>query len=260
MLIDTHAHLNFPDYEKDLDKVVARAIKAGVKKIICVSSNITDSKKAIEIAKKHPKIVFAAVGIHPHQTDPENQTPVEEQIKKLEKLAKQKEVVAIGECGLDFSPAPPKEKERPRSVQQFLFESQIKLAQKLNLPLLIHSREAFKETVEILKKFKGLKGVFHCYAGGKKGIPKVEELGFFFGLAGNLTYDEGLQNVLRQIPLEKIVLETDSPFLAPVPFRGQRNEPAHIKIIAQALAKIKNISFEKVAKTTTKNTHNLFLW
>jgi len=257
MLIDTHAHLNFPDYEKDLDEVVTRAIKAGVKKIICVSSNLADSQKAVAIAKKYPGIVFAAVGIHPQQTDPENKNPLEKQIKKLAKLAKEKEVVAIGECGLDFSPAPPPEKDRTQAQQQFLFENQIKIAKELGLPLLIHSRKAFGQTVESLKKFKDLKGVFHCYAGGKKGIPKVLELGFYFGIDGNLTYDEGLQNVSRQIPLEKIFLETDCPFLAPIPFRGQRNEPAFIKIIAKKLAEIKNVSFEKVAKITTKNALEL---
>jgi len=257
MLIDTHAHLNFPDYEKDLDEVVTRAIKAGVKKIICVSSNLADSQKAVAIAKKYPGIVFAAVGIHPQQTDPENKNPLEKQIEKLAKLAKEKEVVAIGECGFDFSPAPPPEKDRTQAQQQFLFENQIKIAKELGLPLLIHSRKAFGQTVESLKKFKDLKGVFHCYAGGKKGIPKVLELGFYFGIDGNLTYDEGLQNVFRQIPLEKIFLETDCPFLAPIPFRGQRNEPAFIKIIAKKLAEIKNVSFEKVAKITTKNALEL---
>ncbi len=257
MLIDTHAHLNFPDYDKDLDGVVGRAIEAGVKKIICVSSNTTDSQKAVEIAKKYPGVVFAAVGIHPQQTDPENKNPLEKQIEKLAKLAKEKQVVAIGECGLDLSPAPPPEKDRTQDQQRFLFENQIKIAKELGLPLLIHSRKALEQTVETLKKFKSLKGVFHCYAGGKKGIKKVLGLGFYFGVDGNLTYDEGLQNVFRQIPLEKIVLETDCPFLAPFPFRGQRNEPAYVKIIAKKLAEIKNVPFEKVTKITTKNALEL---
>jgi len=256
MLIDTHAHLNFPDYERE--KIISRAINAGVKKIICVSSNLADSQKAITIARKYLGIVFAAVGIHPQQTDSENQDSPEKQLEKLTILANQKEVVAIGECGLDFSPAPPGEKERPKDVQQILFEGQIKIAQKLNLPILVHSREAFLQTIETLEKFKNLRGIFHCYSGGKKGIIKVEELGFLFGIAGNLTYDEGLQNVFRQIPLEKIVLETDCPFLAPLPFRGQRNEPSYLKHIAKALAKIKNISFEKTAEITTKNVEMLF--
>jgi TatD DNase family protein len=258
MLIDTHAHLNFPDYDKDLDKVIRRAIEAGVKKIICVSSNLTDSQKAVAIAKKYPGIVFAAVGIHPQQTNPENQDSPEKQLKKLAVLASQKEVVAIGECGLDFSPAPPGEKERPKDIQQILFEGQIKIAQKLNLPVLIHSREAFDQTIETLEKFKNLKGIFHCYSGGKKGIKKVEDLGFLFGVAGNLTYDEGLKNVFSNVPLEKVVLETDCPFLAPLPFRGQRSEPSYLKYTAETLAEIKNISFKNLAEITTQTAQNLF--
>jgi len=258
MLIDTHAHLNFPEYEKEEEKIISQAIKAGVKKIICVSSNLDDSQGAITIARKYLGVVFAAVGIHPQQTDPENHDSPKKQLEKLEALACQKEVVAIGECGLDFSPAPPGEKERPKDIQLFLFESQTKIAKKLNLPVLIHSRKAFSQTIETLEKFKNLKGIFHCYSGGKKGIKKVQDLGFLFGVAGNLTYDEGLKNVFRQIPLEKIVLETDCPFLAPLPFRGQRNEPAYLKKTAENLAKIKNFSFNKIALLTSKNAEKLF--
>ncbi|MGB9911532.1 MAG: TatD family hydrolase [Microgenomates group bacterium] len=258
MLIDTHAHLNLPDYHKDLSLVIKKALKAGVKKIICVSSNIQESKKAIFLAKKYPKIIFPAVGIHPQQTDPENTLSLNEQLAILSQLAKEKEVVAIGECGLDFSPPPPPEKERSKNEQFFLFQGQIKIALETKKPILIHSREAFLETVSFLKKFKNLKGIFHCYSGGKKGIKMVEDLGFYFGVAGNLTYDEGLQNVFQQIPLEKIVLETDCPFLAPLPFRGQRNEPAYLKITAQKLAKTKNISFKIIAKVTTDNAEKVF--
>lgn len=260
MLVDTHAHLNFPDYKDDLDKVVKRAVKNGVTKIICVSSNVAESEKAIEIAKKYEGIVYAAVGIHPHQTDPETKLSPEEQIKKLGKLVKQKEVVAIGEAGFDFSPAPPGEKERSKKEQTFLFEKQIELALKANLPILIHSREAFSEVIEILNKYASpkLKGVLHCYSAGKKGIKKVNQLGFFFGVDGNLTYDVGLQNVFKQIPLEKILLETDCPFLAPEPYRGTRSEPAHVKIIAECLAKLKEVNLEEVAKITIKNAKNLF--
>jgi len=258
MLIDTHAHLNFPDYEKEEEEIISRALKVGVKKIICVSSNLADSQKAIAIAKKYPGIVFAAVGIHPQQTDPENHDSPEKQLKKLEVLACQKEVVAIGECGLDFSPVPPGEKERPKDIQQLLFEVQIKIAQKLKLPILVHSREAFFQTIETLEKFKNLKGIFHCYSGGKKGIKKVRDLGFLFGVAGNLTYDEGLKNVFRQISLEKIILETDCPFLAPIPFRGQRNEPSYLKYTAKILTEIKKISLKKLVEITTKTTQNLF--
>ena len=259
MLIDTHAHLNFPDFEKDLDGVIKRSVTAGVEKIICVSSNLIDSRKAIKIAKKYPDIVYAAIGIHPQQTDPENSISLINQIKELEKLATKNKVIAIGECGLDFSPAPLPELDRTRENQIYLFKEQIKIAQKLSLPVSIHSRKSFSETTEILGSYKNLRGIFHCYSGGKKGIEIINKLGFFFGVDGNLTYDEGLQNVFSQIPLEKIVLETDCPFLAPTPFRGQRSEPAQVKIIAEMLAKIKSVPLEKVAQITTANAGQLFL-
>lgn len=259
MLVDTHAHLNFPDYDKDLDQVIKRSLATEVEKIICASSSVNTSRGAIIIAKQYPGIVFAAVGIHPQKTDPENQTSLINQINEIKKLASENKVIAIGECGLDYSPAPPPEKDRTKEEQNFLFEEQVKIAQKLNLPILIHSRKAFNDTFELIQRYPKLKGIFHCYSGGKKGIKKIMALkNFFFGVDGNLTYDEGLQNVFKIIPLEKTILETDCPFLAPTPFRNQRNEPANIKIIAEVLASIKKISSGTITRITTQNAQNLF--
>ena len=268
-LVDTHAHLNFPHYKDDLEEVIKRSVENGVEKIICVSSSLKDSIKAIEIAKEYPKIVYAAVGIHPHQTDFEEKLPLEEQIKKLKKLAKNSQVVAIGECGLDFSPAspdasrggpaPPPEKDRSEKEQIFLFKKQIEIALALNLPLLIHARKALPQVLEILHSFKNKpRGVFHCYSGGKSDIKKIEEFGFYFGLDGNLTYDLGLQNVVREIPLEEILLETDCPFLSPEPYRGLRNEPKNVKIIAEFLAQLKGLPLKQVVETIAKNSHAAF--
>ena len=260
MLVDTHAHLNFKDFKNDINQVIKNSFKAGVNKIICISSNVAEAKQAIEIARKYPGKVFPSVAIHPQQTDPENQNSLEEQIEQLKVIAQEKEVVAIGECGLDYSPAPPGEKDRTKKDQARFFGRQLEIALKLDLPVIVHSRKAFHQTIEILKQhmIPKLKGVVHCYAGGKKGIEMVNEIGFSFGVDGNLTYDEGLQNVFSQIPLEKILLETDCPFLAPVPFRGQRSEPAHVRTIAEFLAKLKGVSLEKVTKTTTQNAEKLF--
>jgi len=257
-MIDTHAHLNFPDYENILDSVIKNAQKSGVEKIICASSSIGDSKKAIEISKKYPGVVYAAVGIHPQQTDPGNKDSLKSQIEKLKKLASFKEVVAIGESGLDYSPAPGLEKDRLKSDQVFLFEKQIELAITKNLPIIVHTRKAFEDTLSILEKYQKAKGVIHCYSAGKKGVEEVVNLGFYFGVDGNLTYDKGLQNVVAQIPLEKIILETDSPFLTPEPKRGQRNEPGFLPYPALKLAEIKNISKKEVDKITTKTTRRLF--
>jgi len=258
MLIDTHCHLNFPDYQGDLDQVIKNSVDNGVKKIICVSSNLGDSKKSIELAKKYPDIIYACVGIHPQQTDPENPDSAEEQLRQLEKLATQPETVAIGECGLDYSPAPPGEKDRTREEQYFLFENQIKLAKKLNLPLVFHPRKATEDFLEIIAEYTPLSGVWHCYTGGKSKIQKVIDFGLYFGIDGNLTYDLGLQNVVRLIPLEKIVLETDAPFLSTLPHRGLRNEPGNVKIIAEFLAESKTVSVEQICEITTDNAIQLF--
>lgn len=263
MLVDTHAHLNFKDFEKDLDSTVKEALKKGVSKIVCVSSNFAESKKAIEIAKRYSEVVYAAVGIHPQKTDPENSDSPKIQLDKLDQLAKHSEIVAIGECGLDYSPAPPGELDRSRKEQFFLFEQQIELAKKLNLPLLIHSRKAITDTIGILQKhFNQLNnqsfGIWHCYYAGKKEIAKIQGLGLFFGIAGNLTYDPGLQNVAREIPLDKIVLETDCPFLSPEPFRGLRNHPGNVKIIAEYMAQLLGLSFEKICQITTENAKKVF--
>lgn len=259
-MVDTHAHLNFPDYRKDLREVIERAVKSDVEKIICVSSNIADSQRAIEIAQRFPE-VYVAVGIHPHQTDPDNRMTIEKQIEILGRLAEQKKVVAIGECGLDFSPAPPGEKDRKKEEQIFLFKHQIELARRLNLPIIIHSREAFGETIQILTEVLSQsqpKGVFHCYSAGKRKTKEVEKIGFYFGVDGNLTYDDGLQNVFAQIPITRILLETDSPFLTPIPHRGQRNEPSFLPLVAKKLADIKKLSLRKVDKITSQNAKKLF--
>jgi len=256
-LIDTHAHLNFPDFKDDLEQVIKRSLKNGVTKIICVSSNLADSAKAIEIAKKYPGIVYAAVGIHPHQTDFQEKGSLEEQIKQLEELVKNNKVIAIGECGLDFSPTPPMEKDRNKKDQIFLFQEQLKIAQRLSLPVCLHSRKALDDVLLILEKIP-VRGILHCYAGGKKDIAKVLALGLYFGLDGNLTYDVGLQNVAKIIPLEKILLETDSPFLTPQPYRCLRNEPKNVKIIAEFLAQLKGLPLNQLAKVVTENTYAAF--
>ncbi len=261
-LIDTHAHLNFPDYQDDLEKVINRSLEKGVKKIICVSSNLADSIKAIAISKEYSGVVYAAVGIHPHQTDFQEKLSVKEQIRELKNLAKKRGIIAVGECGLDFSPAPPMEKNRPEKEQIFLFKKQIEIALDLGVPILVHSRKTFPQVMAILKKYhqssKGqLKGILHCFSAGRKAIRQIEEIGFYFGLDGNLTYDVGLQNVVKEIPLEKILLETDCPFLSPEPYRGLRNEPKNVRIIAEFLAKTKGITFKNVARITTQNAKNL---
>ncbi|MBI3559469.1 TatD family hydrolase [Candidatus Gottesmanbacteria bacterium] len=253
MLIDSHAHLNFAELLSDIDGVLERARLAGVEKIICVGTNLEDSRIAIELARKYEN-VFATVGIHP-----DSPSPSASDWSKFEKMALQPKVVAIGECGLDYSRIKNyelsimvAEKER----QKTLFEKQIEIAGKLNLPLVIHCREAQEELKKILAK-GGMThgGVLHCFAGGME-IPE----NFYISFAGNVTFKnaKNLQELARLIPLEKLLVETDCPFLAPEPFRGSQNEPANVKITATVLAELHQITLEKLSEITTANAIKLF--
>ena len=257
-MVDTHAHLNFPCYRKK-EEIIKRAQKAGVEKIICVSTNLSDSKKAVKIAKKYPGEVYAAVGIHPGNATSCNSTT---QLRQLEKLAEEKQVKAIGECGLDASLLA-EQGEEGEEKQIKIFLAQVEIAQKTNLPLIIHCRKSFPQIKKILDGLgqnagKPLRGVFHCYLAGKKAIGDIIRWGFYFGAAGIITYDEGTQNVFAHIPLERTILETDSPFLAPLPYRRKQNEPAFLPIVAKKLAQIKKTSTERVKKITTQNARQLF--
>ncbi|MCL4382215.1 MAG: TatD family hydrolase [Patescibacteria group bacterium] len=255
MLIDTHCHLNFQAFADDLEPVIKSAHGAGIEKIINVGADLLSSQKAIEIAQKHESC-FAAVGIHPHHADKLENSWEE----NLAKLAKQPKVIAIGECGLDYYEHENGSIIAPE-IQKQIFLKQLRLAQNLNLPVIIHSRQAHDDVVSIIHKLSSIilpRGVFHCYSAGKNGIEKITQLGFYFGIDGNLTYDPGLQKVISLIPLEKILLETDSPWLTPVPFRSQRNEPKNVRIISEWLARIKNTGEKDISQTTSQNATELF--
>ena len=228
-MIDTHAHL---------EKIVADDL-GELKYIVLAASDRADSIRNLELAKIDKRII-AAVGVHP-QSDFED-------INDLAKDAR-----AIGECGLDYSRGVDKE-------QIIFFKKQIELAQKYKLPLIIHARKAVDEVIEILKDYKNLRGVFHCYAGGNKRIKKVMELGnnWYFGIDGNLTYEVGLAEVVRNIPKDRLILETDCPYLAPIPFRGRENKPAYIKHVYQKTAEIWEMSFEAAEKIIDGNAYKLF--
>ncbi len=256
-MIDTHAHLNFPELTARLDKIVSGSQKAGVTGIIIAASNLDDSREAIKLSRKYPGYLFASVGIHPQKTDPENQMTIEEQIEALDLLiSSHLSLTAIGETGLDFSEAPPGEENRTPEDQEKLFLGQIKLAQKYNLPIIVHARKAVDEVLSILSK-SNLRGTFHCYAGGKKRIPKILALPgeWFFGFDGNLTYDEGLQSLIPLIPAGRILIETDSPFLSPAPHRGESNTPAFLPLIQ---AKVNEILGKDLSQQIEENSRRLF--
>ena len=245
-MIDTHAHLDqiFCDIDRGLDKIILAA------------ANLETSKNNLLLAQKYPDILLASVGIHPQELD---NSPVE-----LKKIVEQnyKKIVAIGECGLDFSEI---SKESPKfknmvKIQEEIFRAQIELAQKYNKPLIVHARRAVDETVEILKEYKDLSGVFHCYAGGNKRIKKVVDLGlnWFFGIDGNLTYEIGLAEVVKNIPIDRLVIETDSPYLTPVPFKGEVNSPKNVIYIYEKVAEIWGKSFKETEEIIDGNARRLF--
>ncbi len=261
-LIDTHAHLAFSDFDADREEVIAGAAEEGVTPIVCVSASIDEAKKAVEIASAHPG-VFAAVGLHPQNVRPEEGDSLREQLRELEALAARPRVVAIGEFGFDLSPTLPPEADRSLAEQEALFAGQIALARKLGKPVIIHTRQAKELTLKKLTaaaKNSPLRGVVHCFTEDWYLAQKILDLGLLISFTGILTFPKAAQlwEVAKRVPLEKIMLETDCPFLAPQLVRGQRNEPKYVTIAAEKLAELKGLSLAEVASTTTSNAQRLF--
>jgi|SRR5665811_1135756 len=262
-MIDAHCHLNLKGYENDLEEVIKRARDVGVNKIINVGTSLETSKKAIKFAKKYEGL-YTSVGIHPHHAD-----KLEENWEKdLEELAKEEKVVAIGETGMDYFRYKSNGVTNTK-IQEELFVKQIKIANKLSLPLQIHNRQAGEDILKILTKYKSIllnkPGVFHCFSGDLKFLEKVLKLNFYIGFDGNITYKgiakgetTALSDLVKETPLNRIITETDSPFLTPIPHRGSRNEPIYVIIVASFIAQIKEISKNKVIEKTTENAHTLF--
>lgn len=260
MYIDTHCHLNFKAFKEDLDEVIDHAKKAGVEKIIIPGAKIDSSKEAVRIAQKYPNC-FAAVGIHPHHA--ENILRASDTIKLL---AQQPKVVAIGEIGLDYyqykncAAISATDKEN----QANLFLAQLQIAYDQHKPVILHCREAFDGMLNDLNHFilkhQNISGVFHCFSGNKEQLNKVLYMGFFAGFDGNITYPEnsGLRELIKIIPLDRLLVETDSPYLTPIPYRGQRNTPSNIPVITGKIAEIKHLSIEEIAKITFSNATKLF--
>lgn len=252
MLVDSHAHLEMKDFDKDRERVIARAQEAGVKYIITVATNIPDTLKALEIAQKNAG-VFVALGIHPHEA----KEIKEEDFTELRRLAREEKVVAFGEIGLDFY-----RQHSPREIQLRRFRELVRLGQEISLPIIIHAREAHEETIRILREEANgqWRGVFHCFSGDLAMAQQVIQMGFFISIPGTVTFKKSWQQqeVVQKIPLERILLETDAPFLAPEPYRGKRNEPAYVRYTAEKIAQLKGLSFADVARITSLNAHLLF--
>ena len=284
VLIETHAHLDYPDFAGDFDDVLRRATEAGVTRIITIGTSVESSRRAVDLAEKYSNI-FAVIGVHPTYVEESG----EDVITPLRELAKSSRVVAIGETGLDYHSLPSIElvKERKmtqvltkvlqasteegieadihdgayKSKQASLFEQQLELAAELGLNVVIHQRDAWDDTLEIMKPFTGkVRGVFHCFGGSLEDANAVIGLDHLVSFTGIVTFKNGLvvRDVAAQVPLWKFMVETDCPYLAPVPFRGKRCEPAHTRIVAETIAAARGIPLQEVAEATTETAEKFF--
>lgn len=270
-MIDVHCHLNFHSFEKDYDLVIKNAFEAGVTKIINVGTKIDSSQKAVKLAQKY-KNLYAIVGVHPHHSDniitDRQQEESGDWLTQLEQLAKKPKVVAIGEIGMDYFSYKSNAVVDPK-LQKEVFIKQIQLAHKLKLPLQIHNRHAGKDIIDILINHKSYlqnpPGMFHCFAGSIDILKQALNLGFYIGFDGNITYsgmapgeDTYLKDLVKYTPIGRIVTETDSPYLSPLPHRGSRNVPEYVIITGKFIAEIKGLSFEEIEAKTTANAIKLF--
>ncbi len=251
-LIDSHTHLYLKEFQKDLDILIDHANQKNIKKFLLPNIDLNTIDEIISLCNKYPTSCYPMIGLHPCSVK-KNYLNV---LKSMEKKIKSEKFIAIGEIGIDLY------WDKSFIIEQKMaFEIQLKWAKEHRLPVVIHSRNSFNEIYEILKNEvdENLRGVFHCFGGDLVEAKKILDLNFFLGIGGILTFkNSGLDSVIKNIPIEKILIETDAPYLAPTPFRGKRNEPQYLSIIAKKLCEIKNISMEELTEKLYKNTNSLF--
>lgn len=252
MFIDSHAHLDYPDYTSDLEAVLQRAADSRLRYIITVGTDVASSRLALELAHKYD-MLYAAVGIHPHDASKAG----EQDWRALSELVKEEKVVAVGETGLDYY-----RNLSPAEVQQEAFRRQLEIARSHDLPVIIHCRQAQEAVLSILgeERYKDLVGVMHCFSGSQDDASRSLDLGFYISFAGQLTFPkaDALCAVAQSVPIERTLIETDAPYLAPQPRRGKRNEPAYVRYTAQALADVHTLSLEDIGRITSLNAQLLF--
>jgi len=259
-IVDTHAHLDMATFNKDRTEVIVRALDAGISTIITVGIDLVSSRKAIKLAENHAE-VLATVGFHPHEASGVR----EADIANLAKVANHPRVVAIGEVGLDFY-----RNYSPREAQLQVLKWQLELAVKLDLPVIIHCRQAEKDMLTLLRDWSSShkrpngqpRGVIHCFSGDIDTARQYLDMGFFISVGAYIGYPSShrIHNVIKSIPQDRLMVETDSPFLPPRSHRGKRNEPAYLPLTVGLLAEIRQVSPETVARETTQNAHHLFRW
>lgn len=251
MLVDSHCHLNFPEFKNDLPETIRRAHSAGIETILTINTRLDQALDLQEIADAYENI-FCTVGVHPHDANEYVGPDLKQQIVGLAQYPK---VVGIGETGLDYF-----YNNSPKNSQIDSFEQHLDASIHLDLPVIIHTRDADEDTIMCLKKFSFAKGVFHCFSGSEDLARQALDLGYYISFSGILTFKkaEDLREIAKFVPLDRILVETDAPFLAPIPHRGKRNEPAFVVHTAEILAELKGISFSQVAAETTNNFFHLF--
>ena len=259
MLIDTHAHLDMKEFKHEISSVISRAKEAGVEKIINMGTDVDSSKASVDLARRYPEI-YAAIGIHP---DAANTLDMETR-GRLTTLALNEKVVAVGEVGLDYyylKRSSQYSHYPKRDIQIFCFEQMLDMSMELRLPVVVHSREADADLIAILKSYSGsIQGVVHCFCGDYSFAEKILDLGFAISFTGNITFrsNTAVADVIRRIPIGSIMVETDSPYLTPEPYRGKRNEPAHVVEVAKKIAEAKDLSLVEVEVETTKKAKKFF--
>ena len=252
-LVDTHTHLYLKEFSEDINEVIKRAEKEGVNKFYLPAIDSSETAAMFDLEKKFPDKCIAMAGLHPCSIK-EN---YKEELDKVEKLLSERKFVAIGESGLDFYWDTTFTKEQYEALK-----IQAIWALQYNVPLVLHTRNAMQETIDVIKLYskKGLNGIFHCFSGTMQNAKDIIDIGFLLGIGGVITYkNSGLAEIIKDIDLSHIVLETDAPYLTPVPFRGKRNESSYLKYVVEKIAAIKNITAEEVADETSKNAEKIFL-
>ncbi len=253
-LIDTHAHLNFAEFADQESEILVRAKEQGVLKIVCVGTGLETNDQVFNLASRHENI-WATVGYHPIHVEDYKELPVESVMTQLEAQLGRQKVVAIGEIGLDYF------RRDDREDQKKIFRMMLELAIKHNLPVIIHCREAFSDMFEILEDFGGkVRGVLHCFTGGVEEARRALDLGLMIGLTGLITYknNDHILEAIEEMPIDRILTETDCPYLSPVPLRGQINEPANVRYVAEKIGEIKNLTYDEVLEWTSRNAEGLF--
>ena len=249
MLTDTHCHLFYNELKTDLPGVLERAKEQGVDRFICVATNISDSHECLTISKDHDNI-YASAGIHPHDAkDAPNDF-----VEKIHQLMKYDEMVAVGEMGLDYY----RNHSNPE-IQKKVFRSQMQIALDINKPVIFHNRDADNDLVSVLREFPDVNGVAHCFSSNLETAQKFLDQGYYISFSGNLTFKNShLPNVAKEIPLDRLLVETDCPYLSPDPYRGKTNEPSRVSLVAKKLAEIHSISIEKITEITSNNATEIF--